>query len=179
MKISGIYKIESRIKPERIYIGSSVNISKRWCYHKEDLCKNKHHSKKLQRHYNKYGKEDLIFSVIIGCEKEDLIHTEQFFIDSYLPYFNNNIKANSRLGIKASLESKLKMSISAKKRGYSQIAILKMAEANRGKKGGMHGLCHSEETKQKMSKIAKGKRKSIEHAQHIKESWVIRKLKIK
>ena len=29
MKISGIYKIESKIKPERIYIGSAVNIGNR------------------------------------------------------------------------------------------------------------------------------------------------------
>jgi len=28
MKISGIYKIQSKVKPERIYIGSAVNISK-------------------------------------------------------------------------------------------------------------------------------------------------------
>jgi hypothetical protein len=28
-KISGIYKIQSKIKPERIYIGSAVNLQKR------------------------------------------------------------------------------------------------------------------------------------------------------
>jgi hypothetical protein len=88
MKISGIYKIQSTIKPERIYIGSSANISKRWKNHIYDLRNNNHHSRKLQRHYNKYGEGDLFFSVLLGCDKADLISIEQYFIDTYFPYFN-------------------------------------------------------------------------------------------
>ena len=37
MKISGIYKIESKLKPERIYIGSTININIRWNKHLTDL----------------------------------------------------------------------------------------------------------------------------------------------
>ncbi len=33
--ISGVYKIQSKIKPERIYIGSSVNINSRWIVRKQ------------------------------------------------------------------------------------------------------------------------------------------------
>jgi hypothetical protein len=33
MKISGIYKIQSIVKPERIYIGSANNINKRRTNH--------------------------------------------------------------------------------------------------------------------------------------------------
>ena len=33
MAVSGIYKIESKIKPERCYIGSAVNINRRWNVH--------------------------------------------------------------------------------------------------------------------------------------------------
>ena len=42
MKITGIYKIESKLKPERIYIGSAVNISKRWLLHLSRLRRDKH-----------------------------------------------------------------------------------------------------------------------------------------
>ena len=63
MNISGIYKIKSKVKPERIYIGSSVNIQERWRKHINYLKNNKHQSIKLQRHYNKYGKNDLVFSI--------------------------------------------------------------------------------------------------------------------
>jgi group I intron endonuclease len=100
MKLSGIYKIQSIIKPERIYVGSSKCISQRWHYHLLDLRKNKHHSKKLQRHYNKYGESDIQFSVLLGCEIIDLLKTEQYFLDSYKPYFNNSLTAGSNLGLK-------------------------------------------------------------------------------
>lgn len=56
MKISGIYKIQSKVKPERIYIGSAVNIRHRRNQHFSSLSLNNHHNKKLQYHYNKYGK---------------------------------------------------------------------------------------------------------------------------
>jgi GIY-YIG catalytic domain. len=64
MNTSGIYKIESKLKPERIYIGSAINIGQRWRVHLSDLRKQKHHSKKLQNHYNKYGEVDLSFSIL-------------------------------------------------------------------------------------------------------------------
>jgi group I intron endonuclease len=85
MRISGIYRIQSKIKSERIYIGSAVDINDRWRCHLKDLRNNKHHSKKLQRHYDKYGEVDLQLSILLGCEKEDLLKTEQYFIDSYNP----------------------------------------------------------------------------------------------
>jgi hypothetical protein len=36
-RITGIYKIQSIIKPERIYIGSAVYVDKRWKEHLNDL----------------------------------------------------------------------------------------------------------------------------------------------
>jgi group I intron endonuclease len=103
MKITGIYKIESKLKPERIYIGSAVHMMNRWNVHLSLLKDNKHFNTKLQRHYNKYGKNDLLFSIIIGCDKENLIANEQFFIDSYNPWFNICKKAESRLGTKGQI----------------------------------------------------------------------------
>lgn len=100
MKITGIYQIQSVIKPARIYIGSAFNIHRRWKEHIYRLKKNNHDNLKLQNHYNKYGKEDLIFSIIIGCAKEDLISTEQFYIDSKKCWFNLCMKAGSSIGHK-------------------------------------------------------------------------------
>ena len=107
----GIYKIQSFIKPNRIYIGSAVNITERWRHHLNDLKLSKHHSLKLQRHYNKYGQSDLYFSILIECEKEELINIEQSFLDSYKPYFNICKIAGNTLGFRHSKESKFKMSI--------------------------------------------------------------------
>jgi len=55
MRVSGIYKIQSTIKHERIYIGSAIYIKSRWAMHRYQLRNNKHSSQKLQRHYNKYS----------------------------------------------------------------------------------------------------------------------------
>ena len=73
MKECGIYRIESVSFRNRIYIGSSVDIATRWTMHLQRLRKNKHHSMKLQRHYNKYGEADLKHSTLVRCEEEDLM----------------------------------------------------------------------------------------------------------
>lgn len=104
----GIYKITSKSNPDRCYIGSAVKIKFRWNLHRRMLKNNKHHSIKLQRHYNKHGLEDLVFTILICCDKEDLISYEQFFIDTYNPYFNSRPTAGNQLGFKHSNESKEK-----------------------------------------------------------------------
>ena len=176
MLISGIYKIQSLIKPDRIYIGSAVNISSRWSRHIFDLKNNKHHSIKLQNHYNKYGKNDLEFSIILVCDKEDLIITEQYYLDTENPYFNICKIAGSTLGIrpsKESIEKSRKGKIEAHKRyfnlfgkhrtpslGYrwkqSKETIEKKSNSLKGNTNNK-GKIKSEEAKLKQSKSRKGK----------------------
>jgi GIY-YIG catalytic domain len=49
---SGIYMIQSKIKPTYFYIGSAVNLTSRWHVHLWNLQRNSHHSVKLQNHVN-------------------------------------------------------------------------------------------------------------------------------
>lgn len=102
---SGIYRIESLSHPERIYIGSTVNFHARFKIHISTLNKQKHPSKKLQYHFNKYGLEDLKFSIIKKCSKENLLKEEQVFLNN-LPYFNTCKIAGSQLGLKRSEKTK-------------------------------------------------------------------------
>ncbi len=115
-EISGIYQIQSKIKPEKIYIGSAVNLRMRRNLHLSRLRRNIHDNKKLQFHFNKYGESDFQFFVLLGCERKELIDKEQFFIDSYNPWFNNRKIANSNLGMVVSEKTRLKMSKSGLKR---------------------------------------------------------------
>lgn len=152
--MTGIYKIQSKLKPERFYIGSGVDIKKRWYQHSFRLKNDKHHSTKLQRHTNKYGINDLDFSVIVECNKESLLTYEQFYIDSLIPYFNECKIAGSPLGFKHSEETKAKMRVNCKpplRLGckVSDEARHKISEANKGKKV-------SQETKDKISALKKG-----------------------
>lgn len=161
MKISGIYKIQSIIKPERIYIGSAVKINERWWDHRKTLRKNKHHSPKLQRHYNKYGEEDLQFSIIEPCLPVFLTAREQYYIDSVNPFFNICKVAGSTLGIKYTDESKDKL---------RRLRIGK-TPWNKGLHvgNGWKGRKHSEETKQKIKQKKLGRKATEETRSKISE----------
>lgn len=83
----GIYKIQSKLFPDRIYIGSSKDIIKRWYSHgslKHQLYRNYI----LEYHVKKYGYKDLIFSILKICKSEHLVYWEQFYISELNPYFN-------------------------------------------------------------------------------------------
>lgn len=141
MIISGIYKIQSKIKPERIYMGSSFHIKERWRHHCDDLRKNKHKNRILQNHYNKYGEEDLVFTIIEPCLPAFLITREQWHLDKYRPYFNICKIAASCLGVKRTEEQ-----------------IRNMSKALKGRKSPMKGVHHSLEMKQRISRKLKGRK---------------------
>jgi len=144
--LCGIYKIQSIIKPERCYIGSSIDIHRRWSDHLLNLRKNIHPTPKLQSHYNKYGKNDLIFSILIGCDNEDLISTEQFFIDSHRPWFNVLSKAGSNKGHRWTEEQKANL-----------------RDIRSRKPHPMLGKHHTEESKQKNRNAHKNIQKGKDH----------------
>jgi group I intron endonuclease len=165
MKICGIYKIVLLIKQERIYVGSAVNINRRWTMHLYDLKMNKHHSNKLQRHYNKYGKDDLQFIVIEECSKSDLLIREQHYIDSYSPYFNECKTAGSCLG-RTPWNKNKKMS-----KEFSN----KMKVVSNGNKNRI-GCKHSVDSKNRISKSLTGKTKLTEKQKNdIRAKYIPRK----
>lgn len=152
---SGIYKIQSKAVPDRIYIGSSNNVKRRWDRHLDQLRRNNHHSSKLQYHYNKHGESDLVFSIIEPCLPGFLIIREQYYLDELTPYFNGSLIAGSTLGYPAwnkgkrgiyTAEALHEMSLAKKNKPLSEEHKAKIKAScmgiNRGKR--------SEETKQKM-----------------------------
>ena len=94
MRNCGTYKIQSIAKPTLCYIGSSINLLQRIGTHRCHLIKGTHQNKRLQEHSDKYGIDDLVFTILLECEKNVLIKTEQFFIDAYNPYFNKQKKVS-------------------------------------------------------------------------------------
>lgn len=106
----GIYKIYNLIN-KKFYIGSSINVKKRWREHKRDLNKNKHHSKHLQRAWNKYGKDNFRFELLeIVDDKDILLEREQYYLDITKSYkksigYNMSPTAGSVSGYKRSKEA--------------------------------------------------------------------------
>ena len=158
MRVSGIYKIQSVTHPDRIYIGSAVSISKRWDVHNFDLRNNKHDNQRLQNHFNKYGKDDLQFTVLEVCDKELLIQREQHYIDRLNPWFNISKVAGSTSGYRHSLETRdllrrLRIGKEPWNKGKKLPPLSDNQKAGISKKllGNQYakGYKHSEETKQK------------------------------
>jgi group I intron endonuclease len=167
MKITGIYKIQSIIKPERSYIGSALNISDRWRRHLGTLKRNCHKNIKLQNHFNKYGETDLLFSILLGCEKSDLLKLEQYFIDSYNPWFNICKIAGSNLGIRLTEKTKQLLS-SSLKGNRNRVGVIISDETKQKMSLAKRNM--SDNTKVKMSLAKKNSKHSKEHNRKIGDS---------
>lgn len=160
---SGIYGIRSISHPERVYIGSAINIRKRFLGHKSKLSLGRHPNNKLQYHYSKYSLNDLVFEVIVKCEKQDLVKMEQIFIDLYKPWFNLCPVAYSTLGRAVTEETRKRMSEA--KRNMPKEVKQRMANALRGRPCSVEtrnkirtantGKHHSNEIRKKMSEAAR------------------------
>ena len=164
-KESGIYSITCTARESNRYgykyIGQSVRIQNRWKEHQRELRRGTHRCKHLQNVFNKHGEEHFEYEVIEICLTVELTEREQYFLDSTSNKFNTCLAAGSRLGVKASEDSKKKMSESKKGNKYrfgtnqTEEVKKKISESRRGKK-------HSEETKKKISESQKGKKPSEE-----------------
>jgi len=107
---SAIYIISSQLFPERKYIGSAKNLRTRKNRHIRELTKKCHPNKKLQYHANKYGINDLHFSILLKCPFHSLLFWEQQFINYYKPWFNICPIAGSRAGTTQTTATRLKIS---------------------------------------------------------------------
>jgi len=74
----GIYKITS--PSNRIYIGQSINMEKRWKKHKYERNRLQH---KLYNSFKKYGVENHIFEKVEECSIEQLNERERYWQDYY------------------------------------------------------------------------------------------------
>lgn len=113
---SGIYTITNSING-KIYVGSSVNIKRRWQRHKRELRTNQHANTHLQRSYDKHGADAFIYAIVefVEVDKKLLYEAEQRWMDTHAGILYNMQKAaGSTLGTKQSAETCLKRSIALK-----------------------------------------------------------------
>lgn len=84
----GIYSITNKIS-DRIYIGSSIDIDRRWKEHVNNLNKDKHINHDLQDDWNLYGQDNFEFTVIRQCEESELKFVEmQEIFSSWKDLYN-------------------------------------------------------------------------------------------
>ena len=146
---SGIYQILNLVNGKR-YIGSSSNITKRFCAHKNSTEIGKHGNTHLMNSFKKYGLNNFEFSVIEECEKRVLFEREQYWIDLYgiENLYNKRKFANTNVGVKWTEERKAKW----KSRVISQETRDKISKNSPGNKNP-----RTQKQKDAISKALKGK----------------------
>ena len=87
-KISGIYKITNTVTGD-FYIGSSKNVRRRWADHKSQSRWNECPNSPMYQDMQKYGIDKFVFEVLAEVEIEKLKETEQQFIETLKPTYNN------------------------------------------------------------------------------------------
>ena len=75
----GVYCIRCKVN-NKAYIGSSVDINRRWTEHKSALKAGRHDNKLLQEDYNKYGADSFLYSILINCEPQNLLWYENIYM---------------------------------------------------------------------------------------------------
>lgn len=115
-KISGVYKITNNVTGE-FYIGSSVNVKKRWCAHKWPSRWKDNPNSPLYHDMQEYGLGCFSFEVLKEVETQYLRQEEQKFIELLKPTYNTiNAKGENIERLKSQLKK-------ACKKYYSQICI--------------------------------------------------------
>src|SRR5271157_5637035 len=113
-KLSGIYSIV-HIESGRPYVGSALDIYKRWSEHKSELTYNYHDNQRLQNFWNKYGEVAFEFKILeLVADPSTLLVREQYWMDRLQSYdrdkgFNIRKVAESNFGLKHTDETKEKI----------------------------------------------------------------------
>lgn len=132
---SGIYIIKN-ITNNKIYVGSSVNISSREYKHFWMLKTGIHDNHYLQQSYDKYGRDSFIFEVAELCSYDDLIIKENHYIDLYQsnnPKYGYNLaKVNEFRRNTYNDEVKLKLSTynQNKNNNFKQFSLTNIESGN-------------------------------------------------
>lgn len=133
----GVYQIKNKVDG-KVYVGSSVNIERRWKSHISELNKGCHNNAHLQNAWNKYGENVFEFSILELTTREDLRSRENYYLqllrctDRNIGY-NMLSDTNVGLGVRASDEVRQKISAACS-----------------GKLNGNYGRKHTEEELQRM-----------------------------
>lgn len=177
-----IYQIINKVT-QSIYIGSTFSYKKRIDIHIKSLIDNKHYNYKLQNDYNLYkgNFNVIVLEEIKDCTKELLINKEQYYLDTYKPFYNILEKAYSPVGYKHTTEAKEKIRQANYNKDYSiiskkllgvkksKIHCKNISIGKKGKRMSLDSITkmritkleanfhHSEKTKKELSKIMMGK----------------------
>jgi group I intron endonuclease len=136
--MKGIYKIRNMIN-KKVYIGQTDRLNEREREHFYRLERCVHHNEHLQKSFNKYGKDNFKFEIIELTE--DLDDRELYWLNEY-----GGLNSNNTYNFK-----------DPKTKEWSEYTKVKQSKSMLGENNPNYGNKWSEEQKEKLSKMKKGK----------------------
>jgi group I intron endonuclease len=175
--MGGIYRIRNLVNG-KFYIGSAVNLHRRWLNHLSTLRHSTHANSYLQHAWNKYGSSSFIFEVVERVDNQDyLLLREQEWLDRTRCYrrsigYNLCKRAGNTAGRLVSEKTRIKQRTKMRGRHLSEVHRQKIGESLRVVRGSvasrrimaarvsgirnpMFGKSHSLETKALCSQAGK------------------------
>jgi group I intron endonuclease len=159
--MQGIYSITS--PTGKIYVGQSTDIEKRLYYY-QTCWKHIKPQRKLYSSFKKYGIENHVFEIITEAPIDQLSYLESFYIETLNSFHYSNPNGMNLTkggegtpGRKDTPETIQKRINSIKGRTHSEQTKQLMSELKKGKPSNNKGISCSEEKKKKISEANKGK----------------------
>jgi group I intron endonuclease len=153
---SGIYRFSNKLNGN-FYIGSSINLSKRFSnYFNLSYISKVKNDLTISRALIKYGYLNFTLEILEYCDSvsgHELLKREQFYLDLLKPTYNIEKIAGSSIGVVRSEETKAKISKSLK-------------GVYTGINSALFGKTHTEETKDLMSKFKVGNKNPLYGKSH-------------
>jgi len=159
----GIYEIVNK-KNGNKYVGSSIDVKRRWRAHKSEFKRGVHFNGHLQNAWNKYGEKSFMFKVLVYTNPKESLRLENLLLDTRNYEYNIATDAvASFLGMTHSKETKKKMSLAHTGQGNPMYGMS-------GKLNPMWGRHRSEEVKQKLSRANSGREVSKEIREKLRKT---------
>ena len=154
-KKAGIYSFKSKYSLN-FYVGSSIDLPKRFLQHYH----NRGSNILLQKSFKKYRTINFYFYVLEYTKaiKEILLKTKEKYMSILELKYNIYFIPGFPLGIKHSIETRKKLSVTQIEKVLSQSSKEKLNAVKLDNKHFIYGKIHLDKTKQKISVARKGKK---------------------
>jgi len=170
---AGIYAISNTIN-NKIYIGSTNDLERRWCEHQHALRQNKHGNCHLQSSWDKHGEKAFEF-IVLECldDLDELVKAEQFWMDFYREggkeLYNFGMAADNPMRGRTHTEEAKRKMCEARYNTSPEAREARSCKQREFMLGNQYALGHShtEETKSRLSAMFKGKEASEETCQRM------------
>jgi len=172
--ISGVYQIKNLVNG-KVYVGSSVNVDRRWNKHIQRLRSGKHENSYLLNSWRKYGETNFEFSLLEETDINKCVKEEQKWMDKLLACdrnkgYNLYPSARSPLGHKYSDEVIEERKLRYKQNGHPWLGRKHSIETKKKMRAAKLGIPKSEEHKKNLSISRQGIKLSLSHKEAISKA---------